>query len=106
AHKGWTEPSSVDFAHIYVDGAEDGDEVGDLPAAGHQRQRPEVDERRAAPLHPLRVDGAVGLHVAADRTLGSLHLDVGLTPGRRLDALRLLAEVRGHLMEQVETLQD
>src|SRR5207302_3077346 len=98
--------STVDLAHIDVDRPEYRDEIGDLPAADHEREGTEVDEGRAAPLHPRRVDTAARLHVAADRTLGPLHLDVRLPARRRLDLLGLLAHVGGNLTQQVEALQD
>src|SRR3990170_3486462 len=60
--------SSVHVREDDVGTAQDGDDVGDLPAAHHLRERVEVAEGGGADLHPVRLVRAVRDEVDAEVT--------------------------------------
>src|SRR5438094_10514156 len=70
--------SSIHLAKDGIDRAHDRDDVGDLVAGNDVRQDREVRERRAAPLHAVRLRGAVADHVAAHLAARPFDASVGL----------------------------
>src|SRR5215204_888984 len=58
--------SPIHLAEDGIDRAHDRDDVGDARAGKDVRQHREIRERRAAPLHAIRLVAAVGDQVTAD----------------------------------------
>src|SRR5216683_3061548 len=86
---------AVDLAEDGVDGAHDGDDVGDLVAWDDVREDGKVGERGPAPLHPVGLGAAVGDEIAADLAAGALDARVGLALGDAYLPHRLDAGARG-----------
>src|SRR5215217_5270439 len=83
---GTASSSSVDVPEHGVDRGDDGHRVGDEAAAHHVRQALEVEERRAAHVHPVRPGAAVAGDVAAELAARALDRHVDLALGH-LEAL-------------------
>src|SRR2546430_17107744 len=86
---------AVDLAEHGIDGAHDGDDVGDLVAGDDVREDGQVGERGSAPLHPVGLGAAVGDEIAADLAAGALDARVGLALGYAHLPHRLDAGARG-----------
>ena len=64
--------SSVDAPQYRVQHRRRRDHVRDVAAAGHRRERLQVDERRVAHVHPRGLGAAVRAHVAPELATGRL----------------------------------
>jgi len=80
-----TDRLPIDFAHDRIEAAERRDEVGDVLAGRHRRERREVRKRRPADLEPPGRLGAVRPEVDPEFALGGLDGAVGPPPRVRLE---------------------
>src|SRR6056297_1802587 len=77
----WSENSSVDFSEYDILGSDYGHCVGQHMPTHHLVHRRDVRETRGAQVHPERLVGTVGNHVAAEFTFGCLDRGIGLAFG-------------------------